>query len=179
MARPGVDRTPAVQRQDVYEIKSPLMLQPGPAALTDGLAELQRISVDIALIGFAPPGLKTPPPNSSSGNHPGNLHHYWDVEFVERLGTDPREIAVTLIGQISEEQRQAWSSGTPADWAMEAFALARRDAYGLLPRPGDQSTYTLSPAYTKQAEQDVALQLSRAGIRLAFVLNQALVAAAN
>jgi hypothetical protein len=39
--------------------------------------------------------------------HPGNLHHYRDVEFVERLGTDPREIAVTLIGQISEEQRQA------------------------------------------------------------------------
>ena len=35
------------------------------------------------------------------------------------------------------------------------------------------------PAYAKQAEQDVTLQLSRAGIRLAFVLNQALVAAAN
>ena len=43
MARPGFDRTPAVQRQDVYEIKSPLILQPGPAALTDGLAELQKI----------------------------------------------------------------------------------------------------------------------------------------
>ena len=44
MARPGFDRTPAVQRQDVYEIKSPLILQPGPAALTDGLAELQNIT---------------------------------------------------------------------------------------------------------------------------------------
>jgi iron complex transport system substrate-binding protein len=43
MARPGFDRTPAVQRQAVYEIKSSLILQPGPAALTDGLAELQRI----------------------------------------------------------------------------------------------------------------------------------------
>jgi iron complex transport system substrate-binding protein len=43
MARPGFDRTPAVQHQDVYEIKSPLILQPGPAALTDGLAELQNI----------------------------------------------------------------------------------------------------------------------------------------
>lgn len=28
MARPGVDRTPAVQRQDGYEIKSSLILQP-------------------------------------------------------------------------------------------------------------------------------------------------------
>ena len=43
MARPGFDRTPAVQNQAVYEIKSSLILQPGPAALTDGLAELQRI----------------------------------------------------------------------------------------------------------------------------------------
>jgi iron complex transport system substrate-binding protein len=43
MARPGFDQTPAVQHQDLYEIKSPLILQPGPAALTDGLAELQKI----------------------------------------------------------------------------------------------------------------------------------------
>jgi iron complex transport system substrate-binding protein len=43
MARPGFGQVPAVQRQDVYEIKSPLILKPGPAALTDGLAELQKI----------------------------------------------------------------------------------------------------------------------------------------
>ena len=43
MARPGFDHVPAVQHQDLYEIKSSLILQPGPAALTDGLAELQKI----------------------------------------------------------------------------------------------------------------------------------------
>ena len=43
MARAGFDRIPAVQHQDLYEIKSSLILQPGPAALTDGLAELQNI----------------------------------------------------------------------------------------------------------------------------------------
>ncbi|HKM74036.1 MAG TPA: cobalamin-binding protein [Stellaceae bacterium] len=43
MARPGFGQIPAVQHLDVYEIKSPLILQPGPAALTDGLAELQKI----------------------------------------------------------------------------------------------------------------------------------------
>jgi iron complex transport system substrate-binding protein len=42
-ARPGFLQTPAVQHQDLYEIKSSLILQPGPAALTDGLAELRRI----------------------------------------------------------------------------------------------------------------------------------------
>ena len=42
-ARSGFAQTPAVQHQDLYEIKSSLILQPGPAALTDGLAELQKI----------------------------------------------------------------------------------------------------------------------------------------
>jgi iron complex transport system substrate-binding protein len=42
-ARPGFAQTRAVQHQDLYEIKSSLILQPGPAALTDGLAELLNI----------------------------------------------------------------------------------------------------------------------------------------
>jgi iron complex transport system substrate-binding protein len=42
-ARPGFEQIPAVQHQDFYEIKSSLILPPGPAALTNGLAELQRI----------------------------------------------------------------------------------------------------------------------------------------
>jgi iron complex transport system substrate-binding protein len=41
--RPGFARIPAVQHQDMYEIKASLILQPGPAALTDGLAELHKI----------------------------------------------------------------------------------------------------------------------------------------
>jgi hypothetical protein len=112
--------------------------------------------------------------SQQEGCTPGNLHRYWDVEFVERLGTDPRQVAASLIGQVSETQRQEWSRGTPADWAMETFALARSDAYGLLPASSDQHTYSLPPAYLEQAGKDVALQLSRAGVRLALVLNQAL-----
>jgi len=41
--RPGWEALPAVRNGDLYEIKSPLILQPGPAALTDGLAALHRI----------------------------------------------------------------------------------------------------------------------------------------
>jgi iron complex transport system substrate-binding protein len=52
-ARLGFAQIPAVQHQDLYEIKSPLILQPGPAALTDGLAELQRI-IQRWAIRFAP-----------------------------------------------------------------------------------------------------------------------------
>ncbi len=36
-ARPGWETVPAVRDDRIFEIKSPLILQPGPAALTDGL----------------------------------------------------------------------------------------------------------------------------------------------
>ncbi|HEU5286525.1 MAG TPA: cobalamin-binding protein [Sphingomicrobium sp.] len=42
-ARPGFDRVPAVRDGFLREIKSPLILQPGPAALTDGLDALAAI----------------------------------------------------------------------------------------------------------------------------------------
>ena len=42
-ARPGFDSVPAVGMGQIFEIKSPIILQPGPAALTDGLAALEAI----------------------------------------------------------------------------------------------------------------------------------------
>ncbi len=42
-ARPGWQDIPAVVHGEIHEIKSALILQPGPAALTDGLGELRRI----------------------------------------------------------------------------------------------------------------------------------------
>jgi iron complex transport system substrate-binding protein len=41
--RPGFDAIPAVCNGKLYEIKSALILQPGPAALTDGLLALENI----------------------------------------------------------------------------------------------------------------------------------------
>ncbi|MEO8747284.1 MAG: helical backbone metal receptor [Rhodanobacter sp.] len=42
-ARPGWSEIPAVRSGDLYEIKSPIILQPGPAALFDGLDAIHRI----------------------------------------------------------------------------------------------------------------------------------------
>ncbi|TCZ83927.1 ABC transporter substrate-binding protein [Lysobacter sp. N42] len=42
-ARPGWQDVPAVRFGELHEIKSPLILQPGPAALTDGVAAIARI----------------------------------------------------------------------------------------------------------------------------------------
>jgi iron complex transport system substrate-binding protein len=41
--RPGFDQVTAVQNDEIHEIDSTLILQPGPACLTDGLDELERI----------------------------------------------------------------------------------------------------------------------------------------
>ncbi len=41
-ARAGWSEVPAVRGGHLYEIKSSIILQPGPAALTDGLAEIHR-----------------------------------------------------------------------------------------------------------------------------------------
>jgi iron complex transport system substrate-binding protein len=42
-ARAGWGNVGAVKQQQIFEIKSPLILQPGPAALTDGLDALHQI----------------------------------------------------------------------------------------------------------------------------------------
>ena len=42
-AREGWDAIPAVRHGDLYEIKSPIILQPGPAALFDGVAAMHAI----------------------------------------------------------------------------------------------------------------------------------------
>jgi iron complex transport system substrate-binding protein len=47
-ARPGWDAIPAVRNGELHEVKSPLILQPGPAALTDGVAAIARIVRDWA-----------------------------------------------------------------------------------------------------------------------------------
>jgi hypothetical protein len=110
----------------------------------------------------------------ADGFQPGNLHHFWDVEFVERLGTDPREVAASIVAGISDDQRREWSQGTPAEWVMESFGLSRDHAYGLLPVPSNRGVYVLDDRYIEAAVQDVRLQLGRAGVRLAVVLNKAL-----
>jgi iron complex transport system substrate-binding protein len=42
-ARPGWDALAAVRDGELHEIKSPIILQPGPAALTDGLDAIHRV----------------------------------------------------------------------------------------------------------------------------------------
>ena len=43
VARAGWDAVPAVRDGELHEIKSPIILQPGPAALTDGLDAIHQV----------------------------------------------------------------------------------------------------------------------------------------
>jgi hypothetical protein len=114
---------------------------------------------------------------SGPGNLKGSLHRFWDSGVVRRLGRDPERLAQRLRGSISAEQRQQWQRGTPADWALESHALAVNTVYGKLPPPSPTSSggdkgahYRLPQSYIDAAEPVAARQLSKAGVRLALLL---------
>ena len=111
---------------------------------------------------------------SAQGWPAGTLHHYWDTEFVDQLGPDPKHIAAALRARISPADARVWAAGGAAEWAMESFRIAKDDAYGKLPEPNARGSYRLPDGYVATATRDVAMQLSKAGVRLAFLLNRVL-----
>ena len=58
-ARAGWETVPAVENGELHEIKSAIILQPGPAALTDGLEAIHRI-----IVGWCSKRGQTPPMGS-------------------------------------------------------------------------------------------------------------------
>ena len=71
---------------------------------------------------------------TATGLPGGNLHHFWDTVFVERLGTDLFVVADKLTSTITKAQLAKWSKGTPTDWAKESFEAAKRMLITCLPR---------------------------------------------
>jgi nuclease S1 len=105
-----------------------------------------------------------------------NLHLYWDNQIVERLGSDPRSIGAALSRKISAGTAEAWSRGTPISWAKESFRRAKTVVYnfaGLQEFVDDRGArgVRLDDAYENSALIAARQQLSKAGIRLAAVLN--------
>ena len=112
----------------------------------------------------------------SPDGHDTNLHAYWDVGAVEALGNSAAAIAAELDARITPGELRAWSQGEPKAWTMESFELGREDVYSLASRPGcnDHGAVALTPEYESAAAKDAALQLEKAGVRMATVLNRAL-----
>ena len=113
----------------------------------------------------------------SPDGHDANLHAYWDVGVVQALGRGANAIAATLDGRITPNDLSTWARGDAKAWAMESFELSRKDVYALAPRPScnDHRAVALTPAYETAAIRDAALQLEKAAVRMAVLLNRALV----
>jgi hypothetical protein len=103
-----------------------------------------------------------------------NLHHDWDTEFVKKIDSDPDKAAAQLIAKITPAQKIKWAKGSARDWAQESYAVARAKVYGPLPAVDSTGKYVVSATYISNATKATATQLSRAGVRLAHVLNEAL-----
>ena len=100
-----------------------------------------------------------------------NLHHVWDTQVVEALGTNVEAIAGDLEQSVTPQRRKEWSSGTPADWANESHAIARDVIY---PRFHGRMQVHQPYEYAQEMAPVTKQQLARAGVRLAWLLNTAL-----
>lgn len=109
------------------------------------------------------------------GADPGTLRHYWDSDFIDNLGDDPKAIADDLADGVRQSKTfDHMSAGTPVDWTKDAFALAKGTAYGKLPAKKPDGSYELPPDYVTSAIETIRVQMARAGVRLATIINRAL-----
>jgi hypothetical protein len=102
--------------------------------------------------------------------HQTNLHAVWNSAIIgPAVKGDERAYALRLAGDMTLAQSQQWSAGNAVSWANESYSIAVRVIYGQLPHSG-----TLPDIYETEALPIVNQQLSRAGVRLAMVLNECL-----
>ena len=96
-----------------------------------------------------------------------NLHLFWDINLVEMEEGDAGELAKKLDESITEKERTKWQSGDPKKWTDESFRLSRSNAYTF------GESMELSDEYVATARRIVRRGLAQAGVRLAWLLNNA------
>lgn len=126
-------------------------------------------------------GKRADDPVDGRNASPYNLHTAWDrlipyQMFDERGGYDR-----FLADLPNTATRKAWEVGDIDAWTAESFVLARDFIYPTLPTTFvcAQPITTVQPlgqGYYGPASEIAAMQLRKAGVRLAKVLNDALVA---
>ena len=105
------------------------------------------------------------------GRRRASLHRVWDSEVVDALGRDPGEVADAIERSITPGDRKAWTAATPAQWVNEAHAIARDRIY---PPLNGRRELRLPRDYAWREATIARLQLAKAGVRLAWLLNGAL-----
>jgi hypothetical protein len=97
-----------------------------------------------------------------------NLHFFWDTNLVHLEPGTEEEIAKRLTANLTEEERLKWQAGDPIQWTNESLTLVRSYGYNMGP------SVELSDDYVEKARPIVRMRLAQAGIRLAWLLNNAL-----
>jgi len=100
---------------------------------------------------------------------PDNLHWVWDTGLLEHINRNPEALAAELESHITPQEHEEWTQGTIEDWVLEGHRLAEAVAYGDL---GSENPAPITPAYERQADPVIELQLEKAGVRLADLLNE-------
>ena len=107
-----------------------------------------------------------------------NLHIVWDGYLAERAISTPPPDARGLLAGLRATDKAAMRAGSVTDWGFESWQASRDFAYGLLlgdpcaPPPAERPVVT--EAMTQRLIPIVRLQVSRAGLRLARLLDEAL-----
>jgi len=101
-----------------------------------------------------------------------NLHRVWDYKIMERHTENEQVWLWDLTFRAKPARVVEWSKGTPEEWATESLVLAKK-AYRIpgsqvLIKPGTR----LDSEYCREALPEIQLQLAKAGIRTAWMLNQ-------
>jgi hypothetical protein len=107
-----------------------------------------------------------------------NLHSIWDGYLAERAISTPPASAAGLLAGLTREQRGELAQGTVADWSREVWQVAHDAAYGsALTNPcaaQPPQPPVLAEAQVRALIPVVRLQVQRAGLRLAHLLDEAL-----
>ena len=112
-------------------------------------------------------------PKSDGSTAVLTCNRVWDSDIIE-WNTRSEDIWLEELAELdAAENRKAWMAGTVEDWATESL-LAARQAY-LIPGTDKRlkSGQKLGKEYYEKHLPVVRLQLCRAGLRLAMVLNEA------
>jgi len=112
------------------------------------------------------------------GGRDTNLHHLWDDEMVEHAVGRSAPTAMAMLRPMVVANATRWSAGDIDSWLAEAHRIAVAYVYAKLEHPPacgrPAPAQNISQDYLGAAAPIVRVQLARAAVRLAKVLNAVL-----
>ena len=112
-------------------------------------------------------------------DYPMNLHRVWDGKILGKGGLYYKKGNTSLNDSIDPQAAKKWANFRVLDWTNEAYHRAEQYAYTLpsgkqVPRKkGFKNGYDVRWPYQKRAFPVVREAILQAGVRLAFLINQA------